>query len=386
MSKTINNKDKVYFVTGGGTGGHIYPAVAVGFALQKEPDTKKVYYVGNPSNLEKKIAEDKVFDFLGVDITGMPRVAGFDFVKWSFKLACATLKSVFYIIKYRPNVIFGTGGYVSSPMLFAGILTRTPVVIHECDAIAGKVSKVIAPFAKSVSVAFETSKDGLNAKEIYVNGNPIREEFLSTDRFNARKEWGLKDKLTIMVMGGSQGAKKINTVLVQNLKQLFKKYDIQIIHQTGMKNYDDTVKELKKVYPEYTENSRYILRPYFKKMYLPMLASDIAVSRAGSLSISEICVSGLASLLIPYPYAAADHQRKNAKEMAELNAALYLDDTDCTPESFMEKLEEIINNTQKMIELQNNAKKLVKYDATDNIVNQIKEALKQDENNDFNRQ
>lgn len=375
MSKATN-KDKVYFVTGGGTGGHIYPAVAVGFALQKEADTKKVYYVGNPNNLEKKIAEDKVFDFLGVDITGMPRIAGFDFIKWSFKLICSTLKSVFYIIKYRPNVIFGTGGYVSSPMLFAGILTGTPVVIHECDAIAGKVSKVIAPFAKSVSVAFETSKDGLSAKEIHVNGNPIREEFLSTDRYNARKEWGLKDKLTIMVMGGSQGAKKINTVLVRNLKQLFKKYDIQIIHQTGMKNYDDAVKELKKVYPEYTENSRYILRPYFKKMYLPMLASDIAVSRAGSLSISEICVSGLASLLIPYPYAAADHQRKNAKEMAELNAALYLDDTDCTPESFMEKLEEIINDTQKMIELQNNAKKLVKYDATDNIVNQIKDALK----------
>jgi len=377
MSKTINNtKDKVYFVTGGGTGGHIYPAVAVGFALQKEVDTKKVYYVGNPNNLEKKIAEDKVFEFLGVNITGMPRVLDFDFVKWSLKLFFATLKSIYYIVKYRPNVIFGTGGYVSSPMLFAGILTGTPIVIHECDAIAGKVSKTIAPFANSVSVAFETSKDGLKAKKLHVNGNPIREEFLSTDRYNARKEWNLKDKLTIMVMGGSQGAKKINTVLVQNLKQLFKKYDIQIIHQTGLKNYDDTVKELKKVYPEYTENSRYILRPYFKKMYLPMLASDIAVSRAGSLSISEICISGLASLLIPYPYAAADHQRKNAKEMAELNAALYLDDTECTPESFMEKLEEIINNTQKMIELQNNAKKLVKYDATENIVKQIKDALK----------
>lgn len=375
MSKNIDKKDKIYFVTGGGTGGHIYPAVAVGFALQKEPDTKKVYYIGNPNNLEKKIAEDKVFDFLGVNITGMPRTMNFEFVKWGFQLFCATLKSIGYIIKYRPNVIFGTGGYVSSPMLFAGILTRTPIVIHECDAIAGKVSKAIAPFAKSVSVAFETSKDGLKAKELQVNGNPIREEFLSTDRYNARKEWNLKDKLTIMVMGGSQGAKKINTVLVQNLKQLFKKYDIQIIHQTGLKNYDDTVKELKRVYPEYTENSRYILRPYFKKMYLPMLASDIAVSRAGSLSISEICVSGLASLLIPYPYAAADHQRKNAKEMAELNAALYLDDTECTAESFMEKLEEIINNTPKMIELQNNARKLVKYDATENIVKQIKNAL-----------
>ena len=377
MNETTNNKNKVYFVTGGGTGGHIYPAVAVGFALQKETDTDKVYYVGNPDNLEKKIAEDKVFDdFLPVNITALPRTFSFDFLKWSFKLTCATVKSIGYILKYHPNLIFGTGGYVSAPMLFAGILTGTPVVIHECDAIAGKVTKLVAPFAKSISVAFESAKDEIKSDKIHVNGNPIREEFLSTDRYHARQEWNLKDKLTIMVMGGSQGAKKINTVLVQCLKDLFKKYDIQIIHQTGLKNYDETVKELKKIYPHYTENSQYLIRPYFKKMYLPMLASDIAVSRAGSLSISEICASGLASLLIPYPYASADHQRKNAKEMEEEGAALYLDDTDCTKEAFMEKLEEIINDTQKMIELQNNAKKLVKYDATKNIVEQIKSVVK----------
>lgn len=376
MNEDINNKNKVYFVTGGGTGGHIYPAVAVGFALQKEPDTKKVYYVGNPDNLENKIAQDKVFEFLGVNITAMPRCFGFDFIKWSFKLLIATVKSIGYIFKYRPSLIFGTGGYVSAPMLFAGILTRTPIVIHECDAVAGKVTKLIAPFAQSVSAAFETSKEGIKSDKIYVNGNPIREEFLSTDRYRARQAWNLKDRLTIMVMGGSQGAKKINSVLVQSLKKLFKKYDIQIIHQTGLKNYDETVRELKKVYPQYTENSQYIVRPYFKKMYLPMLASDIAVSRAGSLSISEICVSGLASILIPYPYAAADHQRKNAKEMEEMGAALYLEDSQCTPEAFMEKLESLINDTQKMIELQNNAKKLVKYDATKNIVEQIKQVSK----------
>lgn len=378
MSEDINNnKDKVYFVTGGGTGGHIYPAVAVGFALQKEEDTKKVYYIGNPDNLEKKIAEDKIFDdFLGVKISGMPRTISLDLAKWILQLGCATLKSVGYILKYKPSLIFGTGGYVSAPMLFAGILTNTPIVIHECDAIPGLVSKLIAPYAKSVSVAFETSKEGLKSENIHINGNPVREEFLKTDRYSARKEWNLKDKLTIMVMGGSQGAKKLNSVLVQCLKKLFKKYDIQIIHQTGLKNYDETVKELKKVYPQYTENSQYLIRPYFKKMYLPMLASDIAVSRAGSLSLSEICVAGLASLLIPYPYAAADHQRKNAKEMEEKGASLYLDDSECTPDAFMSKLEELINNTDKMVELQNNAKKLVKYDATENIVAQIKDVLK----------
>ncbi len=378
MTEDTNKTEKkyTYFVTGGGTGGHIYPAVAVGVALQKEEDTQKVFYVGNPNNLEKKIAEDKVFDFLDVDITAMPRGISFDLVKWAFKLFLATVKSIGYIFKYKPSLVFGTGGYVSAPILFAAVLTSTPIVIHECDAVAGKVSKLLAPYAKSVSVAFESSKDGLNAKEINVNGNPIREEFLSMGRQQAREVWNLKDKLTIMVMGGSQGAKKINSVLVQCLKKLFKKYDIQIIHQTGLKNYDETVKELKKVYPNYTENSQYIIRPYFKKMYLPMLASDIAVSRAGSLSISEICVSGLASLLIPYPYAAADHQRKNAKEMEELGASLYLDDSKCTPEAFMEQLEILINDTQKMIELQNNAKKLVKYDATQNIVKQIKASAK----------
>lgn len=367
------DKKYTYFVTGGGTGGHIYPAVAVGFALQNESDTKKVFYVGNPNNLEKKIAEDKVFDFLGVDIAGMPRTMSFDFIKWGFKLFFATIKSVGYILKYKPNLVFGTGGYVSAPMLFAAVLTRTPIVIHECDAIPGKVSKLLAPFANAVSVAFESSKDGLKSDKIQVNGNPIREEFLSIDRFNARKNWNLKDKLTIMVMGGSQGAKKLNTVLVHSLKKLFKKYDVQVIHQTGLKNYDDTVRELKKVYPHYTENSQYLVRPYFKKMYLPMIASDIAVSRAGSLSISEICVSGLASILVPYPYAAADHQRKNAKEMEELGAALYLEDSQCTAEAFFEKLEELIIDTQKMIELQNNAKKLVKYNATKDIVTQIKQ-------------
>ena len=217
-----NIKKRTYFVTGGGTGGHIYPAVAVGWALQKEPDTKKVFYVGNPNNLEKKIAEDRVFDFLGVNISAMPRTKSFELIKWSFQLLFATIKSIGYIIKYKPSLIFGTGGYVSAPMLFAALFTRTPIVIHECDAIAGKVSKLFAPYAKAVSVAFETSKDGLKTNNLKVNGNPIREEFLSTDRYKARQELKLKDKLTIIVMGGSQGAKKLNKVLVQNLKTLLR--------------------------------------------------------------------------------------------------------------------------------------------------------------------
>ena len=143
-------------------------------------------------------------------------------------------------------------------------------------------------------------------------------------------------------------------------KDLQKEESVLADLDESMKTAEETIKEQ----DEYLRASQ------------EQLASDIAVSRAGSLSISEICVSGLASLLIPYPYASADHQRQNAHEMEDMGAALYLEDSQCTPEAFMEKLEELINDTQKMIELQNNAKKLVKYDATKNIVNQIRQVMK----------
>lgn len=364
-----------YFITGGGTGGHIYPAVAVADALLKEADTQGIYYIGNPENLEKKIADSKGFEFLNVNVAGMPRVCGFCLIKWCFELLVSTVKSIGYIFKYKPSLIFGTGGYVSAPMLFAGVLTRTPIVIHDCDAAPGIVSKSIAPFAKSVSTAFEVSKNVLDSKNVFVNGNPTREEFSLYNRQSAREKLGLKDRLTITVTGGSQGAKKINFTLINSLKELFSNYNIQIIHQTGQKNYDEVVAELKKVYPEYAENSCYIVAPYFDEMYLQLIASDIAVSRSGSLSISEICSAGVASILIPYPYAAADHQRKNAREMENCKAAIYLDDNYCTAEALREKLELLINNPQKMIALQDSAKSLAKPHATKNILEQIKSAI-----------
>jgi UDP-N-acetylglucosamine--N-acetylmuramyl-(pentapeptide) pyrophosphoryl-undecaprenol N-acetylglucosamine transferase len=179
-----------------------------------------------------------------------------------------------------------------------------------------------------------------------------------------------------MVMGGSQGAKAINNNIIQCLKKLFENHDIQIIHQSGQKNYEEAIEELKKFYPEYKDNQKYILEPYFDKLYLPLTAADIVVSRAGSLSISEICAAGAAALLIPYPYAASDHQRENAKEMENINAAVYLDENECTTEIFYEKLESIINNNDLLIKLQQHAQNQAKPDAVKNIAEQIKAASK----------
>ncbi len=367
---------KTYFITGGGTGGHIYPAIAVADALLLKEDTENIFYVGNPRNLEASITADKDYTFLPVNSSGMPRRATFAFFKWSFQMLFACLKCCFYILKYKPDAVFGTGGYVSAPVLFAAIFMRVPFVMHDCDANPGLVTRKLAPFAKSVSVAFDVAKSKLNNKNCHVNGNPIRKEFASLSKQEARKELALSDdKLVICIMGGSQGAKSINNAAISILKDLVEKHDLQIIFQTGKKNYDAVIKSVKKVYPEYEQNKNIIIKPYFDDMVTVLKACDIAVSRAGSLSISELCASGVATIYIPYPYAAADHQRKNARYMLEKGAGLYLEDFETDPDSLLKIIESLVSDRVELINMQKTAQTLAIYDGVDKIVEQVADAI-----------
>lgn len=369
MEMSESNRQKTVFITGGGTGGHIYPAIAVANALREAGC--KIFYVGNPKNLEKEIAQKEGFDFLGVDISGMPRRADFGVFKWMWKLFVATSKALGYILKYKPDMVFGTGGYVSAPALFASVLTKTPFATHDCDAAPGIVSKTVAPFAKFVSLAFEGSKNCVKSRKSVCFGNPIRKEFSQIDKIAARGELNLLNKPTLLVMGGSQGAKTLNKALIYTLEDLFKEFDIQIIHQTGRKNYDETLEMLEKIYPAYKENNNYILRPYFDRMFTPLIAADIAFTRAGSLSISELCAAGAASILVPYPYAAADHQRKNAREMEKHHAAIYLEDRDCNSANLYKILRDLFNSPTEITLLQEKAKSLAKPYATREITAEI---------------
>lgn len=373
MSDTYENPQKyTYFITGGGTGGHIYPAIAICDALKKDSETKEIYYVGNPNNLEFEITKKLGYKFLDVNISGMPRKFGFRFIKWFFELQIAIFKALYYIKKYKPDAIFGTGGYVSAPALFAANLAGVPFMIHDSDAQPGIVSKYIAPQAKCVSLAFEVSKQFIDSNNVHVNGNPIREEFKTLSRDEARERLGLENKLTLCIMGGSQGAKSVNNAAVEILKKLSLKYNLQIIFQTGKKNYDKVLFKLKEIYPEFEKDKNIILKPYFDDMATILKATDIAVSRAGSLSISELCACGIASILIPYPHAAANHQRKNAKYMLEKQAALYLEDADTIGETLLNAIESLLDNRENLKTIQNNASNLAKLDATQNIVNQLK--------------
>lgn len=373
MLDTYDNRHKyTYFITGGGTGGHIYPAIAVCDELKKDPETKEIYYVGNPNNLEFEITKKLGYKFLPVKVSGMPRKLGFKSIMWFFEFQFAIFKALYYIKKYKPDAIFGTGGYVSAPALFAGGIDGTPYMVHDCDAQPGIVSKYIAPSARCVSLAFEGSKKFITSNNIHISGNPIRGEFKTLSKQEARAKLGLENKTTLCVMGGSQGARSINEASVEILKELSSEYNLQIIFQTGKKNYEKVVSKLNEIYPEFKNDKNLIVKPYFDNMVSVLKASDIAVSRAGSLSLSELCASGIASILIPYPHAAADHQRQNAKYMVEKRAALYLEDADTTRDTLLIAIEQLLDNEEKLKTIQKNALSLAKPDATQNIVAQLK--------------
>ncbi len=365
-----------YFITGGGTGGHIYPAIAIADRLLELDEESKIFYVGNPCNMEYEITKDKNYEFLGVKSSGMPRGAKVSLIKWGFEMFFAFLVCVYYVFKYRPDVIFGTGGYVSAPTILAGIFTRTPVVMHDCDANPGLVTRKIGRFANFISLAFDGACDKIPNKNCKVFGNPIRNEFSTLDKISARKILDIDlEKLTICIMGGSLGAKKINTSAVKILKTLSNDLNCQIIFQTGKKNFDECIKELKEIYPEFENDKNIIIRPYFDNMPVVLKSSDIVISRSGSLSISEICASDCAPIFIPYPYAASDHQRKNAKFMEQNNAGLYLEDSDTTAQTLLSKINELKEDKNKFENIKKSCQSMAKFDACENIINKINEVI-----------
>lgn len=362
MSETYN---RVYFVTGGGTGGHIYPAMAVADALS---ENAKVYYVGNKRNMEFELATKKGYKFLHVGVSGMPRKLNPKFFYWGIRLVRAILYSIRYIKKYKPNAVFATGGYVSAPMIFACILTKTPYMMHDCDAMPGLVTRRLCKRAKYVSLAFGRAKKFIPNKRSIVTGNPIRPEFGTLSKEDARRNLGLDNKLTLCVMGGSQGAKSINNTVVEILKELAQDRGLNVIFQTGKKNYEEIIEKLKLVYPAFEQNSNLLVKPYFNDMISVLKASDIVVSRAGSLSLSEICASSTAPILVPYPHAAANHQRINAKCLLDMGACVYIEDKELDPNKLREVILELLDNPIKMNYLKQNTSHLAKFDAVERIV------------------
>ena len=367
----MNSKTtKRIFVTGGGTGGHIYPALAVIDELKKN-GYDDIFYVGNPKNQEYTLSKEKLIKFLPVNINGMPRKISLNSLFWAIKLIFAILKCIFYVIKYKPDVVFATGGYVSAPLLFASRFTNIPYFQHDADAQPGVVTYCFMDKAIVLSTPFENVKKENEKVNVQVTGNPIRSDFSTLSKEEAKQKLNLDDKIVVLVMGGSQGARSINRAIIPIAKKLTEEFNIRIWHQSGEKKYDETVDLLMEHFPDYKDNPNYKLFPYIDDMPTILKASDIAIARSGSLSLSEIQASGVASILIPYPYSAGDHQLKNAQVLVEQGSAQLIIDFDLTSEVLYENLSEILKDKEKLHAMQNKALENAKPNAVKQITKNI---------------
>ena len=371
MKTKQNNRKLKIVLSGGGTGGHIYPAIAVGRELLNNENVEKIYYVGNPKNLEKSIIEKEDFEFLPVIVSGMPKAKNFALIKWLAQLIFAVCVCFKYFIKIKPDCVLGTGGYVSGPALICAKILKIPFVLHDSDAIPGIVTRKMAPFAKMVNTSFEEAKKYIKSKNITCYGNPLRSDFNSLNKIDCLKKLNLNpDKFTILAMGGSQGAKSINNAIADSALELIEKYDIQIIHQTGLKNYEAYMDSIKS---ELRNNPNYLPKAYLDDIATYLSCADLVIARAGSLSLSEFNLCALPSILIPYPYAAHNHQYHNAKALEKLGAAVCLEDNMCDADNLIEITSNLLADKSRLESMKEANANLAKPDATKKIANAIVE-------------
>lgn len=359
-------------VTGGGTGGHIFPALAVASMLYDQGH--QIVYIGKPDSMESELVPQKGFQFEGVMFSGMPRKPGLGLLLWFAQLYTAKRAALKLLKEIKPDVVFGTGGYVTGPVLMAAQTLKIPYAIHEPDAHPGMVNRLMASHANVVTAAFAESKPAfkLSKKTLFeATGNPIRQDLGSMSKEEAITALNIgwnADKTTILIFGGSQGARSMNQATIDALPILLNTLSLQVIHITGQKLHQETLKSLKALSPDLANNPNYHLLPFSHDMPTLMAASDLAVCRAGSLTLSETYLAGLPTLLIPYPFAAADHQSKNAQASAKAGASVVLEDKELSGQKLAQSIQALTHSKNTLFGMTQAARSLAKPHATTGIV------------------
>lgn len=348
-------------ISGGGTGGHIFPAIAIANELKRIQPDVQILFVGAEGRMEMEKVPAAGYQILGLPIMGLQRRLTLQNLKVPFKVAASILKARKIILQFKPDIAIGVGGYASGPLLRVASFMGVKTMIQEQNSFPGITNKILAPKAERICVAYEGMEKFFPVNKIMLTGNPVRKEVWQIDNkaekaiefFNL-----VKGKKTILVIGGSLGARSINKAIDQHCNHITNQ-GFQIIWQTG-KNYQ----------PNTPDSSSLRILPFIKEMDLAYAAADIIISRAGAMSISELCLVGKPCILIPSPNVAEDHQTKNAIALVEKNAALLIKDHEASSQ-LADRVLSLANNTDLMKELSVHIRALGKENADEIIAQQI---------------
>lgn len=336
-----------YVVTAGGTAGHIYPALAVASALEQLG--KEVFFAGGIGGMEERMATQAQLPFKAFAAKGFDRQKPWTLLSSSLVLARSTGKAQNWLHEIDAEAVAAFGGYASVPVGRAALKSKLPLLIHEQNSHMGWTNRYLSKQADIIALAYESASDGLEPeaqKRVHITGNPVRQEFLAlADAKRARqlredfrnKRGFSANQLVLLIFGGSQGARHINQTLVKHAPQLMQYKELAVLHLTGKKEYD-SVSEALAGSLDAEQAPRWQLVDYCDEMPAAFAASDLVLSRAGASSLAELSLAGKPSLLVPYPYATADHQRKNAASLVEAGAARMVLDADLESPQFLENL------------------------------------------------
>jgi UDP-N-acetylglucosamine--N-acetylmuramyl-(pentapeptide) pyrophosphoryl-undecaprenol N-acetylglucosamine transferase len=356
-----------FIISGGGTGGHIFPAIAIANALKRVDPKAEILFVGASGRMEMEKVPAAGYKIIGLDIQGIQRGSIVKNLMFPFKVFNSLRKASRIIRDFKPDAAIGVGGYASGPLLFAASLSDIPTLIQEQNSYAGVTNKLLAKRAKKICVAFDGMEKFFPANKIIKTGNPIRKESvdIAGKRLSAMELLRLSpDKKTILVTGGSLGARTLNNSILAGLDKIIGA-DVQVIWQTGKVYYKGIIEKLGE---DYHPNVR--IMEFLNRMDLAYAAADVIISRAGAGTIAELCVVKKPVILVPSPNVAEDHQTKNALALVQENAALMVADRDAEAK-LVDTALNLLNDKDKQKTISTNIGKLALPNADDVIAKEI---------------
>jgi len=354
-------------ISGGGTGGHIFPALSIARAVQRRESNAEILFVGAHDKMEMEKVPAAGYKIVGLPVAGFHRKLTLKNLTFFPKLIISLAKCRSIIKAFKPDVVVGVGGFASGPLLWTAQRMKIPTVIQEQNSYAGVTNKLLASKAKKICVAYLNMERYFPANKIVNTGNPVRKDLQSikSKSIEAMQHFNLKDdKKTLLVIGGSLGARTINESIAENLDELIHK-DMQVIWQTGKYFYDTAIQEL-----DAFQKHSIQVHPFINRMDLAFSAADYIISRAGAGTISELCIVGKPVILVPSPNVAEDHQTKNAMSLADVNAAILVKDKEAKT-TLVPQLMKLIADDNRNVELRVNIQKLAKPNADELIVDEI---------------
>lgn len=355
-------------ISGGGTGGHIFPAVSIANALKAKRPDARILFVGALGRMEMQRVPAAGYDIVGLPVCGFDRKHLWRNIAVLWKLAKSQLKARRIIKEFRPQVAVGVGGYASGPTLKVAGMMGIPTLIQEQNSYAGVTNKLLAQKAEKICVAYEGMERFFPAGKIIMTGNPVRQDLLDrqTDRNEPIRSFGLDpEKKTILIIGGSLGARTINQCVLSHL-DLIRSSGVQFIWQTGKIYIDDARRRV----AEAGELPMLHVTDFISRMDLAYSAADLVISRAGAGSISEFCLLHKPVVLVPSPNVAEDHQTKNALALVDKGAALYVKDSEAQ-EKMLATAIDAVNDAPRLRTLSENIAKLAFYNSADRIADEV---------------